>query len=516
MGTAREVELKLRVSADRLHEVSSSPHLNADGAPLLTSRAHKDTYYDTPGLTLHERGFVLRIRETDGLFVQTVKSRSDGASGLFRRGEWEQNVVDAKPDLARIDDAVMREQLGGVTTMLAPIFTSEVHRRTSTVKLGNAARIEVAIDQGQITTPKGSAPVCEIELELQEGEPDAVYDLALELNEVAPAHLETMSKSDRGYAILAEKATVSSKAPSLVLDPGMTGLEAFQAIQRHHLMHLLANETAACEGSDPEGVHQVRVALRRLRSVLTLFGSVLPADWMMRLSEELRWLQREMNPARDLDVFLMDLLRPVREAMPEETDLDALQSYAEAARLPAYERVRTALATTRYTALLLEVSRIVETHGWLGGLDAETQGRLAAPARDLASGFLSERHRKAKDRGRGFAKLSIDDRHRFRLALKKLRYAADSLRSLYVSEGTAKYMKRLARLQDLLGHLNDVVIMRRMRDEFARGADPTTIARANGLVIGWHGRGIAVIEPKLRKQQKAFKAAQPFWREGVR
>jgi CHAD domain-containing protein len=144
------------------------------------------------------------------------------------------------------------------------------------------------------------------------------------------------------------------------------------------------------------------------------------------------------------------------------------------------------------------------------------QGRLDEPAREFANGVLAERHRKAMKRGRSFAKLSIDDRHRFRIGLKKLRYAADSFRSLYRSKATADYIKRLARLQDLLGHLTDLVIARRLRDELPHGADAgtaTTIVCASGVLIGWHARSIAGLEPRLRKQRKAFKAAQPFWQE---
>lgn len=512
MEAGWEVQLKLSVPSDRLESAASSPHLNSQDTQPPNERSLKDTYYDTPHLALRERGFALRIREADEQFVQTVKSGSAGVSGLFKRREWEQNVAGPKPDVAQFSDSALREQLSDVAVMLEPVFTSEVHRRIRTIEPGNAARVEVAIDHGHVTTPKGSVAIREIEFELKDGHPDTLYDLALALNEVVPVHLETTSKSDRGYALLAESVISWSKSPPLVLDPGMTGLDAFQAIQRHHLRHLLANEQAAREGHDPEGIHQVRVALRRLRSVLALFRSVLPSDSAQRLGEELRWLQRETSPARDLDVFLADLLRPVHEAMPQETGLDALQARAETARRASYEQVRAAFATARYTALLLEVSRFAETRGWLAGLGVETQERLNEPALKFANGVLAERHRKAMKRGRGFAKLTLDDRHRFRIGLKKLRYAADSFRSLYPGKPTADYIKRLARLQDLLGHLTDLVIARRLRDELLRST-ATIIICASGVVAGWHAHAIAGLEPRLRKQRKAFKAARPFWQE---
>jgi inorganic triphosphatase YgiF len=514
METGREIELKLSVPPDRVQHLLRSPHLRAEGAGRGHARALRNTYYDTPHLTLHERGLALRVREAGRRFVQTVKAGGRGASGLFNRREWQQTVPGPKPDLAQIDDVMLRELLGDAAARLAPVFTAEVRRVTRTVQCGNSTRVEVVIDEGRVVTPKGSTPICEVEFELKEGSPDALYELALALNDVAPLHLETMSKSDRGYALLSDAQPTWSKSPALALDPNATGLEAFEAILRHHLAHLLANEAAAREGSDPEGVHQLRVALRRLRSVLALFRSVLPAETALHLADELKWLGGETGPARDLDVFLLELLRPIRKGMPEESDLEALETRAAAARIAAYERVRAAFDIARFTALLLEVGRVAETRFWLNGLEPEVVARLEAPARDFATELLAERHRKAKKRGRGFANLSTEDRHRLRIGLKKLRYAADSFRSLYEGEATAAYMKRLSRLQDVLGHLNDVDIAGRLVEGFAQEAaaeDAAAVARASGLVIGWYGHGIAALEPKLRKQWKGFKSALPFW-----
>ena len=273
MESGREVELKLSVRPDRLERVMRSPDLKPEGARRAIARALKNIYYDTPHLALHERGLVLRVREARRRFVQTLKSGTGNGSGLMRRLEWERPVLGPKPDLAKIEDAGLREQIGDAAGRLAPVFTSEVRRITRTVQRGNAARVEVAIDQGRVLTPRGSAPICEIELELKDGNADALYDLALALNKVTPLRLETTSKSDRGYSLLTEDAIAWSKAVPLALDAGMTGAEAFEAILRHNLGHLMRNERAAQEGRDPEGVHQVRVALRRLRSVLILFRS---------------------------------------------------------------------------------------------------------------------------------------------------------------------------------------------------------------------------------------------------
>ncbi|HKX06565.1 MAG TPA: CHAD domain-containing protein [Stellaceae bacterium] len=517
MDSGREIELKLSVRPDRLERVMRSPHLQGDGARRAIARALKNIYYDTPHLALRERGLVVRVREAGRRYIQTVKaSGSAGPSGLFNRHEWERPVAGPKPDLAGIDDPSLRRELGATATQLAPVFSSEVNRITRTVQHGETDRIEVAIDQGRVMTPRGSAPICEIELELKQGKPEALFDLALALNQETPVRLETLSKSDRGYAILTEDAIGWSKAPPVVLDPAMTGSQAFETILRHNLTHMLTNERAAREGHDPEGVHQVRLAARRLRSVLSLFRSVVPAETVVTLTEELKWLAGEISAARDLDVFLDELLLPVQEAFAEDADLAALKAMARDRRGIAYEQVRAAFATQRYTALLLQIGRLIESRAWQETLEPLTAQRLAEPARIIASDLLSERYRKVRKRGRGFGDLTAKDRHRLRLGVKKLRYAAECFRSLFEGEGTPGYLKSLSRLQDSLGYLNDVETARDLLTAFdTRNGSPQAAAltRASGLVIGWYQRGAKELESKQRKQWKQFRSDTPFWTE---
>ncbi len=519
MHSGREMELKLSVRPDRLENVMRSPHLRGEGARRAIARALKNIYYDTPHLALRERGLVVRVREAGRRYIQTVKSSDGaGASGLFKRHEWERPVPGPKPDLSGIEDPALRQELGATASQLAPVFSSEVNRITRTIQSADGGTIEVAIDQGRVMTARGSAPICEIELELKEGKPDALFDLALALNSETPVHLETLSKSDRGYAILTEDAIGWSKAAPLVLVPAMTGAQAFETILRHNLRHILANERAAREGHDPEGVHQLRLAVRRLRSVISLFRSVVPAEIAADLNAELKWLLAELSAARNLDVFLDELLRPVQAAFAHDEDLAALEATVRARRGDAYEQVRAVLTTARYTALLLKIGRLVESRSWQETLEPDAARRLGEPVRVLAIRLLDERYRQARKRGRGFGKLSAKDRHRLRLAVKRMRYTAECFRSLFASEEVPDYLKSLSRLQDSLGHLNDVETARELLKEFdGHDGSPRAAAltRASGLVVGWYKRGAKELEEKLRKQWKQFKNGTPFWADAA-
>ena len=508
MEADREVELKLSIPPERLAGLMRSPRLRAPASNRAVTRALRNVYYDTSKLALRDQGMVLRVREAGRRYVQTLKVASGSPVGLFRRREWETPLLQPQPDLSRL------RRFPDLHGPLSPVFRSEIRRTTRTLQLGNRASVEVAIDRGAVETPNAAAPVCEIELELRNGDADALFDLALALNEMAPLRLMTASKSDRGYLMLRGGQVESSRAAPLRLETAMTAGDALSAMLRHGLGHLLANEAAARQGLDPEGVHQMRLALRRLRSALAAFRTLMPQDTTERLRGELKWLAGELTSARDLDVFLEELHAPLLAAFPQDAGLQQLGALARTARAAAYERVRAVCGTTRYTALLIKLSRLAETRGWQEQLGPEAVTGLGAPALEFASDLLSQRHQKARKRGRRLRALSTDERHVLRLAVKKLRYAADAFRTLYVGEATRGYLKRLARLQDQLGFLNDLETACGLVDRFVseNGAqDATRLARAGGLLIGWHARRAKRATRRLGKDWKMFKTVPPFW-----
>src|SRR3546814_10017263 len=119
----------------------------------------------------------------------------------------------------------------------------------------------------------------------------------------------------------------------------MTADDALAAVLGACLRHWSANEAAAIDGSDPEGVHQMRVGLRRFRSALTVFGDLLPAAQLAWLQEEAKWALNALGSARDWDVFLADLLAPLEAARPGDADLAALRGAARDRQAQAYRQI---------------------------------------------------------------------------------------------------------------------------------------------------------------------------------
>ena len=466
----------------------------ADPEPsFLTS-----TYYDSPDLQLRRQRLTFCVEEQDQRRVQSL--RGDG--------EWRDPIDGDAPDPAAPETGPRLR--AAVDAELRPLFKTEVRRTVFTVAADPAVEIAAALDEGEIHAAESGAAerLCEVELELRRGEPAALYDMALRLLDAAPVRIEPRSKSDRGYRLTgAERDAVTAKP--VALEPTMTVEAVLQSAGRECLAHFLRNEPAALAG-EAEALHQMRIALRRLRSILAAVRSMLPAEQYRWLRDELTWLAASLGPARDWDVFASDLIAPVKAALPEDAALQPLAAMAEARRQAAYRGAQAAIASRRYAESVLKIARWVEARGWRDQPASEHSAPLFAPIADVAPRLLERRWRQARKRSRHFAALSQDDRHRLRIALKKLRYMTEILGGLYDAGAVKAVTKRLKPLQRDLGHLNDVRTAERLMRETADGA--SGVGRDAGLVLGWHVRGLADREAKLRRDVRRLRKAKPFWR----
>ena len=363
-------------------------------------------------------------------------------------------------------------------------------------------------------TPRGEVPLCELELELVQGDGRTLYDLALELLDGVPLRIGTQAKFDRGLALLTGERPAPQGARRVRFEPGASVEQAIEAILVSCIEQILANEEPALDGSDPEGVHQMRVGVRRLRSALSLWKEMLPAEQAEPLRRDLRWLGGELGPARDLDVFLQETLGRLLQGLPDEPDLKRLRDAAEELRTEAYERARTAILSRRFTAAILHLGRFVAARGWRQQSLSPESARLFQPAAERAAVLLARRRKKVRRLGRGIRERSVPEKHELRIQLKKLRYAAEFLRELYPGRRPRRLLRRVGRLQDVLGRLNDVAaaerilgqVLERIGDELSPGH-----LRAAGFVLGWVARGADEELDQLPRLWKAYRRARPFW-----
>ncbi len=469
-----------------------------------------NTYFDTPDHALAGLDLQLRVRETAGSFVQTVKSAASNGDGRLARGEWEDPVAGAEPDLQAPETGPLLPP--AVVDRLSPVFRTEVQRSTVDLTPSPGTHIEAAIDCGRIIAANSGAcePISEIELELKSGPVSALYDVALDLLSVAPVRLWGQGKAERGYQLAAgARAPLgAAHASPIAIDAMMSGDEALRRIGIACIEQILGNEAAVLAGQ-PEGVHQMRVAVRRLRAVLSAFAKLLPADQRRAVSQELRWLADALAPARNLDVFENSLLVPARAAGAAADGGKALADAVARRRNAAYADADEAVRSIRYTGLLLRQLRWFEGCAWRGA----TPKDLDRPIGGLADKILERRRRAVQRRAKSIARQSPKARHKLRIALKKQRYATEALAALYPHCDVERFTKRLKRLQDDLGDANDVRVGRGLVAELADPADDGgAIAAAGNHVLDWHEHRLARHERKLRKHLDQLRDAEPFWK----
>jgi triphosphatase len=517
MGMGQETELKFIGPEEALARVRQKPLFRrlARGRKAQTRALHA-IYFDSTAFALRRAGYVLRVRTEDGGYVQTVKSAN--GPDLATRVEIKVKVASMAPDLDAIPDKAVRRDVKAALdgADLIPAFTVEMRRTSVTLTPKAGTKIEAAFDVGAIKTagPKPSSlPLVEFELELLEGDANELVECARALTEDVPLMLFLQSKAERGFLLATDTVEAAVNAERITLGEDATADVAFRYVIAHCLRHLLGNWAAVTAARDPEGIHQMRVALRRLRSALSLFGGPFRSA-LSRLEDEVRWIAGVMGGARDLDVFQEDVFRPAQDAHGEDGRLLEFATVVRTRRRIAWAHVHEALESERFRRLVLALASATFSRPWL---DAAIGGEKAIePARAFARRRMRRRYRRVVRLGRRIEELDAPERHELRIKLKKLRYGLDFFRSLFGERKTNKFLRRLSDLQDTLGRLNDVAVaqamVREILAEHGDGAGAAAIGYAGGVVAGWHLGHARLRAKTLIRRWRRFEKLNPPWR----
>ena len=505
-AASREIELKLAfdpADAGRLQR-----HLGRIiGRQARPRQTLVSVYFDTPDLRLHEAGMTLRVRRVGRRMVQTIKSANGAAAGLFDRGEWEQPIGRSQPDLTAVAETPLAPLLGGRgPESLRPVFETRIRRASYQVE-GEDSLISVAFDQGDVETGQERTPLSELEFELKSGEPAELFRLARSLAAVVPLRLAVQSKSDRGYALLQGEPHPVAWASDIHLDPAMSCADAFRVIAHNGLRQLAANEPAVLEGR-ADALHQMRVGLRRVRAAMSLFRHIVADPESERIKAGLKWLAGTLGPARDLDVFLADVLIPLRSEHPDHPGLGDICHDIEVRRLRAYADAVTACRSDRYQEVLLDTMEWIESGPWRTGEDPLLRTRRDQPIKALAVDELSRRRRKIVKAGKHLRDRSVEERHELRIRGKKLRYATEFFAEVFPGKRNARrrdaLLTALKDLQEALGGLNDIATREQLAEKIAaesRGDEQSNRKRAfaAGMIVGrQHARHAALLDAAER------------------
>jgi inorganic triphosphatase YgiF len=509
----KEVEIKLECAPAELPKLEAVPLVRAVKARRRRT-SEVSVYFDTDRHKLRRHGLTLRVRRIGNRYVQTIKASGNGR--LFERDEWESEIKSEVPDL-RLAEGTALEPL--VTEKfrrrLKPLFETRVER--TTYPLANGAHaIALTVDEGRIDSGDRSARLCEIELELERGQDAELFDVARELAKRLEVQLALKSKSERGYELIDDAQDAPVKAAPVDLAPGASTRDGFKIIGRACLKQIISNERPLLAG-DGDGVHQMRVGIRRLRAAMSLFGDILRDPQTRAIKDELKWLAGELGPARQFEVLQRQVVAPVRRRHARWDGVPALSRDVAERREAALVRAQHAVTSPRFRALTLEVAAWLEVGAWTKPKDDLVRERGDFPIETLAADQLKRRWKKIRKGGKALTRLDRRRRHKLRIQAKKVRYAAEFFAGVFPSKRAGKRRKgllaALEHLQDGLGELNDIVVHEDMvRAMGLRKRTSRKRAFAAGLLTGHEDARLDAAMAAATAAYAELVKIKPFWK----
>lgn len=495
-----EIELKLTLPPRSLSALRRHPLVS--GAPRATRTVTLlNTYFDTPDLALSKQRIALRTRKQGRLWLQTVKAQASSSGGLSARPEWEGPYAECF-DFSAIDVPAVKDLLDAVSADLVPLFSTDFKRETRRLTPSPGVSVLMMIDQGTITARERQMPLCEVELELESGEPGDLYRLAISLADDLPLLPEDISKAERGLQLFHDRPARPMRAQESPICRGDSPLDAFRKVALDGLRQWQANAAGAELSEDPEWIHQMRVALRRTRSAIKLFAHALPEDFVTRWREELRDAASALGEARDIDVLHAELLQPILDDPASTAEVEALSSLVGLKREAARSHVLEWLKSHRQGARMLRFAADL----------ASLQGNALNASANLGTfSSLRLRHlrKRCRDRWLEANGGNAEALHMLRIALKGLRYGIEFFTPLLPPKRLKAYRRELTAAQEALGYLNDVAVGRSRLAEWT--SEDAALREAVAFVAGWHAPRVRLIRESILEQTRGLLWAHKLW-----
>jgi len=444
------------------------------GLALAEERPLRVEFFDTERALLRQCGVLLRL-EVVGGEGQLALELSSGARPVAEEFPLSEGICPVPDDAT---EAVGRSAIAGA---LADALGAVALRRCAALRgVRQAAagpegglRLTVDVLEAEGTGPEGAV----VELLLSGGvcaERERLAEYLAEKLDLAPAHRSVMEAvcpgvgSDgvrrfSGFGLRAEDRFVDA---------------AYRVLGRC-FERMRWNEPGARLGLEPECLHDMRVATRRLRAALKVFAPALPPKKAAAIEKHLRWLAAALGPVRDLDVLLERFESDSARVTPEARG--GLAQYREllwVRRRRARREMRRVLASRRYERLLRAMERFLGA-----GPPRRPPAAARRPVLGAASAVIRERLSSVLDLGRQLSPDAPDaELHQLRIRCKRLRYACDCFAELHPRRA-ARSAKRVARLQETLGAHQDAVAACGLLSEMARRA-PRRRAQDFDLAMG--------------------------------
>ncbi len=516
---------EIRFAADRpgMVEAMRCDALSV-GAVSSPPRRIRSIVFDTAADDLGKKNIALRGYEVHGAsFVELTWNRPVGSR--VERGSVELRVPTL--DLgARLFDFSENLRRSVEDRPLEARCVAETERHERLLELTDA-RIAVVFDDGFVEFCGKRSPFHEIELRLLDGAAPKFWRFAADLSGRLPLRCLAMSETEFALLRMAgqDVPTVKARRPTLPADASLD--DAIAAMIGSCLDQFVANWPALTRSHDPEeSIHQMRVALRRLRAGVGLLEHGVASPALEDAGAHAKRIAAALGEARNFDILEDMLASGPLAGMNGEPSFYALLDAVECRRASAHEAVQALVAARETTQFVLDLRAALATRAWTSLSSDASQERTdghapsavtldthaAGSARQFAIFSLDRLHRKAMKKGRDLASLTPEQRHKTRIALKKSRYAAEFFESLFDARSEARrYLRRSAAIQDALGVFNDMTVAERLLREVAEESKER-VAPASSFAVGWCAHAQSGMTADWKKAERSLKKLKPFWR----
>lgn len=378
----------------------------------------------------------------------------------------------------------------------------------------------VRLRHGVLRAVTDEVPVARLSLT---GEADAVFALALALAEQLRLCVPASSLAAEALAVARPlPPQAPPEAPRLA--PDLTVGDAFGQVMGQLTAVILHFAPQIVVGVAPVPVHQTRVALRRMRSAMSLFRRAVDCPELEAAQLALKSLAKPLGPARDWDVFTAGTGRAVGAAFNEDRAVQRLLAAAERQRGERYAALVDMLQSADFRRLGLTLGQIAMTRPWQRAASAEAvsdgcggmpagiaeQPLAEADLRAYAAHALSRRLRHVLAAGEHYAELSADDLHQLRIQCKRLRYACEFFAPLFHRRDSRRVIRRLSLVQERLGHLNDGSMAGGLMAQLGGGGGGER-SFATGVVRGFVAARTQGAWDKAQASWRKFQREKPFW-----
>jgi len=471
-----------------------------------------DTYLDTDDWRIHRAGFALRIRSGSGRSQATLKSLKSASAEVADRRELSETLENSESESIRLSTGPVGTRVHALSgaRRLVPLFEIRTSRQRFSIRREDEAQQlgEIALDETVISRPRGAPQMSmqrvEVEALTETREPLQLLVKTLQRNCALEAAFDTKFSNGLKSAGLVPEPAPAFAPPAV--DASMTMVEVAMANLRRHWSAWHLHEPGARLGDDPEELHDLRVAGRRVDAILRQFRSSLPPSFL-QIRPTLKTVLRALGPARDLDVALSELETFSRE-MPksDRVSVEPLKQHL------VFERDRARVRMLSVLDSIWVQKNLQELTSLLAAPSAASQQSSPELALNMSPELIRRRYRKLRKRADLLkSDCSMEAYHGVRGQVKQLRYALEAVAGIY-GKPADQMLRALRRWQEKLGVQQDAAVasgrLKAIASAPPKGIPPETLFLMGRLAEHY----ASVAERSHKRYAKAYRKVRGRWK----